>query len=244
VGALLDEVAFELRQRPKHVKHQFATAGCRIEVFLETLEANTPLRQVRDDLDEMAERAPEAVQLPDQEHVAFAQVGEHGLQDGALDSCPTDDLLIHLPAAGLPEGVELEGEALLLRAHPGVPNLHRRLHEFGIPVVFTSKDSKPVFQTQRMPGGAQKIKQETRLAQANENGPAKRSFSRTTPLSAEDGPTPILTKSAGVVGGLSCERFILQNDHRCMCSAVRPPLLWDHAIITLLFAHQGRCGWH
>jgi hypothetical protein len=82
-----------------------------------------------------------------------------------------------------------------------------------------------------------------KVAACQRVGARKRSFSRTTPLSAEDGPTPILTKSAGVVGGLSCERFILQNDHRCMCSAVRPPLLRDHAIITLLFAHVGRCGW-
>ena len=46
----------------------------------------------------------------------------------------------------------------------------------------------------------------------------------------EDGSTPILTKSAGVVGGLSCERFILQNDHRCMRSEVRHPLLRYHVL--------------
>lgn len=89
----------------------------------------------------MAERVPEAVQLPDHHHVAFAQVGEHVLQDGALNAGPTDDLLIHLPAAGLPEGVELEGKALLLRAHPGVPDLHGVLQEFDILVVFTARNS-------------------------------------------------------------------------------------------------------
>jgi hypothetical protein len=109
VGTLPNEITLELRQRPKHVKHQFATARGRIKALLETLEADTPLRQVRNDLDEMAERAPEAVQLPDHQHVAFAQVGEQVLQDGTLDACPADDLLIDLPAASLLEGIELEG---------------------------------------------------------------------------------------------------------------------------------------
>jgi hypothetical protein len=69
----------KLRQRPKQVKHQFATAGGRIEVLLETLEANPALRQVRDDLDEMPERTPKAVELPDHQHIALAQVGEQVL---------------------------------------------------------------------------------------------------------------------------------------------------------------------
>jgi hypothetical protein len=44
VGALPNEVTLELRQRPKHVKHQFPTARGRIQVLLETLEADAPLR--------------------------------------------------------------------------------------------------------------------------------------------------------------------------------------------------------
>ena len=107
LGALPDEVALELRQRPKHVKDQPATTCCGSEVLLETLKANPPLRQVGDDLNEMPERAPEAVELPDYEDVAVAQVREQILQDGALDAGPTNDLFIHLPAAGLPEGTEL-----------------------------------------------------------------------------------------------------------------------------------------
>jgi hypothetical protein len=51
-------------------------------------------------------------------------VREHLLQDGALNAGATDDLLIDLPAAGLPERVTLEGKALFLRAHPGVSDLH------------------------------------------------------------------------------------------------------------------------
>ena len=142
---LPDEVALELLQRPKQVKDQLAATGRGIKVFLETLEANAPLRQVGDDLDEMAERASEAVELSDHEDVALAQVGQHGLQDGALDACPTDDLLIHLPAASLPEGIELENETLLRRAHAGVPDLHRVLPESGILVVFTSGNSNQFF---------------------------------------------------------------------------------------------------
>jgi hypothetical protein len=56
------------------MKHEFAATRRGIQVLLETLEANAPLRQVGDDLDEMPERAPEAVELPDHEDVAIAQV--------------------------------------------------------------------------------------------------------------------------------------------------------------------------
>jgi hypothetical protein len=122
-------------------------------VLLETLEADTPLCQVGDDLNERAERAPEAVQLPEHQHVACAQVGEHVLQDGALAACPADDLLIDLPADSLPEGIELEGQTLHRRAHPGVPDLHRVLQKFGIPVVFSSKHPNPFFERRGCQGG-------------------------------------------------------------------------------------------
>ncbi len=55
MGPLPDEVALELGQRSKHVEHQFPGARRRIELFLEALKANAALRQVRDDLDEMAQ---------------------------------------------------------------------------------------------------------------------------------------------------------------------------------------------
>ena len=71
----------------------------------------------------MAQRPPQAVELPDPQDVPFAEMGEHLLQDWSLDSCPADDFLVHLPASGLPEGIKLEGQTLLLCAHAGVPNL-------------------------------------------------------------------------------------------------------------------------
>ena len=37
----------------KHVKDRFAAAGCRVEVFLQALEANTALLKGRDDLNEV-----------------------------------------------------------------------------------------------------------------------------------------------------------------------------------------------
>jgi len=49
---------------------------------------------------------------------------EQLLQDGTLDAGPTDDLLIDLPAAGLPECIPLEGKALVLHADSDVSDLH------------------------------------------------------------------------------------------------------------------------
>jgi hypothetical protein len=74
LGALADEIALELGQRPKHVEHQFATARCGVEVFLKTLEPDAALREVADHLDEMAKGPAQAVEFPDHQHVALAEM--------------------------------------------------------------------------------------------------------------------------------------------------------------------------
>ena len=86
----------------------------------------------------MAERAPEAVELPDHQDVACAEMGEHLLRDWALDPCPADDLFIDLLAPGLAQRIELEGETLVLCAHMSDPMCIAGPLEFGILVVFSS----------------------------------------------------------------------------------------------------------
>jgi hypothetical protein len=106
------------------MKDQLAATGGRINVFLQTLEPDTVVLQVRDDLEQVPERAPQPVEFPAHEHIACAHGREHLLQDGTLDAGATDDLLIDLPAAGLPDRVTLGGKALFLRAPPGISDLH------------------------------------------------------------------------------------------------------------------------
>jgi hypothetical protein len=58
----------------------------------------------------------------------------------------------------------------------------------------------------------------------------KRSFSRTTPLGAVDGPTPILTKSAGVVGAnRGCSPLILRECGVCRMFSGCSQAAWVHS---------------
>lgn len=79
LGVLTDQVPFKLRQRAEHVEDQFAAAGGRVDVLLETFEPHAPLGQGRDDLDQMPQRPPQAVELPNDEHVAGPQLAEQVL---------------------------------------------------------------------------------------------------------------------------------------------------------------------
>src|SRR3954452_673046 len=64
VGALPDEVPLELGQCAEDVEDQFPTAGGGVDLFLEGAEANAPLLQLPDSLDQMRQRAAEPVQPP------------------------------------------------------------------------------------------------------------------------------------------------------------------------------------
>jgi hypothetical protein len=134
---LPDEVALELGQRPKHVEHQCATARCGIEVFLETLEADATLREVGDHLDEMAEGPSEAIEFPNQQHIALAEMYQRLLQDRPFGTRPTHDLLIDLSTARLAQGIQLQSQVLIVGAHPSIADFHRIPQEFDILVGFS-----------------------------------------------------------------------------------------------------------
>ena len=124
MGPLADEVALELGQRPKHMEHQFATARRGVEVFLETLEPDATLREVADHLDEMAEGPSEAIEFPNHQDVAMTEMRQRLLQDRPFGTCPTDDFLIDLPTARLAQGIQLQGQVLVVGTDPGIADLH------------------------------------------------------------------------------------------------------------------------
>jgi len=72
----------------------------------------------------VAQRAPEAVELPDHQNIAGTQLTEQASKHRALGLGATRYLLIDLLAAGLAQGIELQSEALLLRADPRIADLH------------------------------------------------------------------------------------------------------------------------
>lgn len=67
--ALANQVALELGERPKDVKHQTAARRRRIDRFLKALEADARLFQLGQKLDQMLERAAESVEPPHYQHV-------------------------------------------------------------------------------------------------------------------------------------------------------------------------------
>jgi hypothetical protein len=71
MGALTNEIAFELGERAEDVEDQLAAWGRRINLLGQTFEANPSPGQRGDDLDHVLEQAAEAVEAPDDEGVVL-----------------------------------------------------------------------------------------------------------------------------------------------------------------------------
>ena len=146
LGPLPDEVALELGQRPKHMEHQFATARRGVEVFLETLETDATLREVRDHLDEMAEGPSEAIEFPNHQHVALAEMRQRLLQDRPFGTRPADNLFIDLPTARLTQSIQLQSQMLVAGTHPSIADFHSTPEEFDILVAFSCTKRNQFFE--------------------------------------------------------------------------------------------------
>jgi len=71
MGAFADEIPLELSQRPEDMEDQLPSGGGGINLFGERLEANPPLRQGGDDLDQMPKGTPQAIEAPDHQRIAL-----------------------------------------------------------------------------------------------------------------------------------------------------------------------------
>src|SRR5512135_454440 len=72
LGALPDQVTLELSERAEDMEHQLAAACRGVDLLLQGLEADAPLLQHGDGVDEVAQRAAQPVQPPDHHGVATA----------------------------------------------------------------------------------------------------------------------------------------------------------------------------
>ena len=124
-GALLDNRALELRQAREDVKHQPAAGSRRVDGLGERAKSDAALLQVLDGLDELPDRAGEAIQLPDDQGVAAAHEVKRGLELGPVALSAGSLLGEGLLAAAALEGVELERGVLILRGDAGVADEHR-----------------------------------------------------------------------------------------------------------------------
>ena len=74
-AALLDQPALELGQRGEDVEDQFTTGGCRINgPVTQGFESDFALPQFLNHVDEMAHRAPQPVQPPNQQCIPSLQL--------------------------------------------------------------------------------------------------------------------------------------------------------------------------
>src|SRR5215207_20720 len=76
LGALADDVALELRKGAEDVEDELPAAGRGVDLLGEALEADTLAVEPRDRLDQVLERAAEAIQAPHHQGVPVPQVRE------------------------------------------------------------------------------------------------------------------------------------------------------------------------
>src|SRR3954471_9134309 len=84
IHALPDQGPLVLGECPKEIVEELAMRGRGVDVFRDGAERHFPPLQILQDANEVRERAAEAIQLPDHQHIACAQSGEAGLQASAV----------------------------------------------------------------------------------------------------------------------------------------------------------------
>ena len=122
--ALADHAALELGQGREQVEHQPAARGGGVDRLGQRAQADALLAHGLDGLDQLLERARQAIQLPDHQRVALAHVAECRLELGPLTLRAGGLLLVDLGAPGRGERIQLQGEILLLGRDPGVADEH------------------------------------------------------------------------------------------------------------------------
>ena len=87
-GAFADEVALELGQGREHVEDELAAGGGGVDRLLEAAEPDPALGQPGDGVDEVAQRAAQPVEFPDDQGVAGAELVQDLLEAGRSVRAP------------------------------------------------------------------------------------------------------------------------------------------------------------
>jgi hypothetical protein len=106
--AFADEVAFELGQGGEHVEDELATRGGGVDRLLQAAESDPAVGEAGDGVDQVPKGAAEAVELPDDQGVAGAQLVQDLLEGGSVGAGAAGGLGEHPVAAGSLQGVDLE----------------------------------------------------------------------------------------------------------------------------------------
>jgi len=94
-----------------------------VDRFGEQAEPHSAWFQRGHGLDQVRQAAPEPIQFPDDQHLAVAHAVERSPQARAVGAGAGGTVLGHLGASGSRQGVKLECEVLVQRAHPRIANV-------------------------------------------------------------------------------------------------------------------------
>lgn len=83
---------------------------------MQAQQPDLALHQVADQLDQVLERAAHAVELPDHQHVAGAQMPQQFIECRARGFRAAGDILVDAFAAGRFKGIYLQGRILVARS--------------------------------------------------------------------------------------------------------------------------------
>jgi hypothetical protein len=114
------DVSLELRQGAEDVEDQFVRRGGRVDLLGQAFEPDSPLVELGDELDQILQRAPEPIQPPDDEDIAFAKIVEGLLQPWLVAARATHGVGDDAVALGGGQSVALQIEDLLEGGDAGV----------------------------------------------------------------------------------------------------------------------------
>jgi len=97
----------------EHVEDQLAARGSGVDRLLQATEPDPVLGQPGDGVDQVAQRAAQPVQLPDDQGVAGAELVQDLLEDWAVGAGAAGGLGEHPVAAGRGKGVDLQVRLLV-----------------------------------------------------------------------------------------------------------------------------------
>ena len=102
-----NDIAFKFGEGGEKVKGQFPVRRSRIDGIIQRFEPGAFVLDLSDQVDQIAERAAQAIQFPNNDEVAFPELIDHSAQFRPLGFGATDFFLVDHLAVFLPEGVEL-----------------------------------------------------------------------------------------------------------------------------------------
>jgi len=121
VGAFLDEVPLELRQRSEDVEHEPAAGRGGVDGLLQRPEPDAALGESMELVDEVPDGAAEPVEAPDDEGVAGAELVEELVEFGSVLQGPGHGVDEHAVAACCVERIDLQRRVLVGSGHACVP---------------------------------------------------------------------------------------------------------------------------